>query len=209
MIISDSRESKCIQLLKSKKSNVKVEFLECGDYLLPDGYAIERKKGKDFVASIMDKRIYKQLNNLVQYDNPMIAIITDNIWRDFYFSKSKYIHSVYHGTLTTIVAKYPKVKILQFECDEDFVDFIVSLDKKLCDDEKHERPTPMMRKATSSQEIKENCLTAIPGVGIKMSKKLLKKFGSINNISKTKVDDLLEIEKLGKVVASRILEMLN
>jgi len=209
IIVCDSRETKCIKLLQNRKADMKKEFLEVGDFLLPDGYAIERKKGKDFIASISDKRLYSQLNNLYQYEKPIIAIITDNIWREFYFSKNRYIHNSYKGCLTTITAKYPKANILQFENDEDFIDFLIGLDKKLTEEGKGVRPAPMMRRATSPREAKENVLASIKGVGVKMSKKLLHRYKSVNGVSNATVDDMIEIKKLGKVVAERIKEVLN
>ena len=44
MIIVDSREPKhIISSLKSKKLDVKEEFIEVGDYLLDNGYAIRER----------------------------------------------------------------------------------------------------------------------------------------------------------------------
>jgi ERCC4-type nuclease len=157
----------------------------------------------------MSKRLFKQLNNLCQYENPVLAIIADNIWRDFYYSKSNYIHTVYLGILTTILCKYPKLRIVQLEDDSQFVDFLTSLDKKLCSDDASERPVPKMRKAKKIGEIQENCLAQIPGIGISMSKKLLHRFGSIQGISKATEKELQSIDKLGKITAGKIIDTLS
>jgi len=199
-------------MLLERKVPLKKEFLEVGDHLLPNSIGVERKTGKDFLASITDKRLYNQLNNLYQYNYPILAIITDNIWKDMYFSKNKYnanVHNVYKGALKTIYAKYPKVRIIFFDSDEEYVDFLIEIDNKLLEDGKNLRPIPMTRKATSIKEIRENVLAAIPGVGISMSKKLLKRFNSVNRISNATIEELIEIDKLGNKTAEKIKESLN
>lgn len=62
-LIVDSRESRSglAQLLASRGADVVSEELECGDYILADGLAVERKTATDFVASILDRRVFSQL----------------------------------------------------------------------------------------------------------------------------------------------------
>jgi len=211
MIIIDSREpaDNKLKLKMLQDVEVKEEFLEVGDYLLPDDYAIERKHGRDFMASVVSNRLYKQLNNLYQYENPVLAIIVDNKWRDFYFTHSKYVHKQYMGVLTTLMAKYPKLRIIQLETEEEFRDFLHRLHNKLVEDGHKERPTIKLRKARNIKEVKENCLAQIDGVGVSMAKKLIHEFGTINNISNCSEKDLTSIEKLGKKTAEKIIQTLN
>jgi ERCC4-type nuclease len=197
-----------VKIKKDSPDSTK-EFYECGDYLLPKGFAVERKKGRDFLGSLQSKRLYEQLINLCQYEKPILAIISDNIWKDFYYSHSRYIHSVYIGTLSTITAKFPNIRILFFEDDDQFVSYLISLEKKLLDDTKGERPKPKMRKVESIEESKENVLCAIQGIGIPTSKKLLEKFGSVNAVANATEEDLKTIEKLSDKNIKRIQETLN
>lgn len=199
-------------MLQDKNANLKREFLEVGDHLLPNSFAVERKTGRDFINSISDKRLYKQLVNMYQYDYPILAVITKNIWEDMYFARNQRnqnIHNTYEGTLNTIYTKFPKVRIIFFDTDEDYVDWLIRVDEKLSSEEKGSRPIPLTRKATSITEIKENMLAAVPGVGLATAKKLLKKYDNINNIANTDENDLMTIEKLGKTTAKKILEVLN
>lgn len=61
-IIVDSRESRSGLTLKLQSLGVDVvsEELECGDYVLADGFVVERKTANDFVISIQDRRIFTQ-----------------------------------------------------------------------------------------------------------------------------------------------------
>ena len=184
------------------------EFIESGDYLLSDGYAIERKTIQDFVASISDRRLFKQLNSLIQYDHPILAIIGNDKWQTFYFSRNRYIHSVYIGTLTTIMTSYPKVKIMQFDNETEFVSFTTSLEKKLIESGNGSiRPKPMMRKPESLEERKENSISCAKGVGIKTAQTILKEKKTIADICLEKKDELERI--LGKKAAENLYELLH
>jgi len=209
MILIDNREpSKIIQALKDKKLEIKEDFLEVGDYLLDNGYAIERKD-KDLVQSIMSNRLYEQLNNLCQFPHPILCITLKDLWKTFYFCHGRYIHKSYLGTLTTLTIKYPTLKLIFLQDEEEFVSYIESLDKKIHEEGKSERPAPQMRKPYSKEARKENALSAIEGVSIGKSKKLLACFGSIKNIANSNAEELQKVEGIGKVLAEHILETLN
>ena len=209
-MIIDSREPhSIIQSFKSKKDLLVVEeFIESGDYLLSDGYAIERKTIQDFVASISDRRLFTQLNSLIQYDNPILAIINDNKWEAFYFCHNRYIHNTYIGTLTTIMTSYPKVKIMQFDDEKEFISFVTSLERKLNENGKESvRPKPLMRKPETLGDRKENSISCAKGVGIKTAKTILKEKKTIADICLEKKEELEKI--LGKKSAENLYEMLH
>jgi Fanconi anemia group M protein len=207
-VIVDTREQELIKLLRTKKDlGLEEDFIEVGDLLLPEGFVIERKTEKDFIASILDKRLFNQLNNLVQYENPMIAVIHDDLWKNFYFCRNRYIHNVYIGVLSTIAASYPKVKMQYFYDTNQFVDYIVSLHKKLTEEGKGSRPKILMRKPTSIQERKENALTAVEGIGVATAQKLLDKFGSVVKVGLATEEELKEV--LGEKNIKHVKETLN
>ena len=107
MIIIDSREPTRIKQLIAKRGvSTQGEFLEIGDYLLPGNTIIERKTGADFISSIYDKRIWVQAKNMSQYEHPIIAIITENKWKDFYFRKGRYTHKTWMSTIATLSSSY-------------------------------------------------------------------------------------------------------
>lgn len=212
ILICDSRETKCNKLLKDKKANIDVEFLDVGDVLLPKSFAVERKTGRDLLNSISDKRMYKQLGNLYQYDYPILAVILEDIWEELYYARNprnQNIHKVYEGTLNTITSKFPKVRILFFKNDDIYTDWLIDIDKRLTEEGNGCRPTPVTRKPTKVQDIRENVLAAIPGIGISMAKKLLKHYGTVRNVANAKPKDLEKINKLGKKTSEKIIEVFN
>ncbi len=77
-VIADDREgkSRIIQYLKKSK-NVSIEIcrLPVGDYLVDNQLIFERKTLNDFALSIIDGRIFKQANRLVNSKYKCILIL--------------------------------------------------------------------------------------------------------------------------------------
>ena len=211
-IIMDSREPDRIKQLINKKDkniNVTKDWLEIGDYLLSNGYAIERKDD-DIINSIKSHRIFDQMNNLYKFDNPILAFNVDNLWRLFYFANSNYIHKQWVGFINTVLLKYPKLKLMPYSGEAQFVELLVSLENKINDKSgKKCRPKPLMKKATDISMYKENCLSCIKGISIKKSQELLKEFKTINKIANASEEELKKIDKLGKKTIDNIKQTLN
>jgi len=198
-----------------KKSNLQVEIsrdrIEIGDYLLPNGICIERKSFNDLILSIISGRIWEQIKAISEYENPMIAITNTNLkWRNMYFSNSRYIHKSYYGFLFTLFTKYPNIKVCHFDDDLDFIDFLNSSIQKIYSTKKTSRPIKKFRKATNNlDEIRENILVQIPGLGLEKARDLLSEFGSIREISQKSIKQLQYVDGIGKKIAKSIHDILN
>ena len=97
---------------------------------------------------------------------------------------------------------------MQFDTDEEFISFLVSLDKKLEDEGKSERPKPLTRKPESLEDRKENALACAKGIGIKSSKICLEKYKTINELCDASLQELEKLEGIGKK-ASNLYELLH
>ncbi|MCS7120792.1 MAG: ERCC4 domain-containing protein [Nitrososphaerota archaeon] len=78
-IIVDSREAsaapKILKALRERGANVRVEFLEKGDYVISDECAFERKTVHDFVYTLTHRYLFDQLFLLKEaYQKPFILI---------------------------------------------------------------------------------------------------------------------------------------
>lgn len=208
-IIIDSREEKSLsESLKVKGLDIEIDFIPVGDVLLDNSFAIEIKR-KDLIQSIISNRLYEQLNALCDYEHPILCIVMDNIWKDFYYSNSRWIHSSYIGTLGTLTTSYPKLKTIFLNDEKQLVDYIVSLDKKIHKEGASERPKPIMRKAKLDSEIRENILCMIPGLAVGKSKKILECFGSIKNVANASAEEIQMVEGIGKKLSEVIRKYLN
>ena len=79
-ITVDSREhsSNIANMLQGMpKTNVTVQELEIGDYLVSEGVVIERKEADDFVASIMDGRMTQQAEFMAASDYRQAIIVLE------------------------------------------------------------------------------------------------------------------------------------
>lgn len=209
MILIDSKEPKRIfDILKKKGLDVKREFLEVGDYVLGDGIIIERKECRDFISSIYDNRLWEQASNLARADKPILCIIEPNKWREFYFSKNRYIHSAYNGAICTLVRGYG-ITIVTLSDDSEFISFLENMEKQILSKKSSTRPVKMAKRAITLQDRKENCLAAIEGVSINKAKSLLECFGTIKNIANSNVDELQLSPGIGKKLAENIYKTLN
>ena len=74
-IIADYREknSLVISVLMSHGAEVEIKELKVADYIVKD-VAIERKTVSDFLSSMLNKRLIKQLEEIQQYKNKLLII---------------------------------------------------------------------------------------------------------------------------------------
>ena len=209
MILIDSREPRHIlNLLKSKNINFQREFLEVGDYVLPNGFVIERKEIRDFISSVFDGRLWTQARNLSYAERPILAIVGRNKWKEFYFTKNRHVHLAYNGAIISLVKDFG-LSIISFDDDTDFVNFLDSINKYAEKKSKGSRPVKLAKRPTTLEDRKENLLSAIEGVSVSKAKILLESFGSIKNITNATIDDLKKVKGIGKKLAENIYKTLR
>ena len=76
-LIVDHRETRLIKLLEKKQDTISYETkaLDVGDIIVSEDVAIERKTGSDFIASIIDGRLFEQMLRLLDtYPNPVLIL---------------------------------------------------------------------------------------------------------------------------------------
>ena len=80
-IIVDSRESRSglATLLTELGAEVVSEELECADYVLADGFGVERKAANDFVVSIMDRRLFSQAATMKAAYKRVVIVIEGSL----------------------------------------------------------------------------------------------------------------------------------
>lgn len=210
MIIADSRESNTIsKRLEKKDIEVKSEFLEIGDYLLPNGIAIERKKS-DLLNSMNNNRIWKQLDNLSEYEHPILVITTPNKWRMFYFGRGRYLHKSYYGVLAACVYSFD-IPVIVLDNDKEFANFLKTLHKKATGQSKSkQKPIERIKtKGVPIDELKIRVFSQLKGVGYKKAEKFIGKYDSIANICEVSEDELQEMKGVGPKTAENIYKILH
>ncbi len=203
-IVVDSRErnTDLISALEDRGIETTVKTLAVGDYIISDRICVERKTVSDFENSLMNGRMFDQVSRLKDaYDHPMLLI--EGSREDFRLQQK--------AIFGAIVSMYidNNVQVLLSEGIEDTADILLSMAKH----EQLERlRAPSLKgsmRAYTDSEYQEYIVGNIPGVGPKLAKALLSHFGSVSNIANSDIEELRKVDKIGKMRAERILEILN
>lgn len=187
-IIADNREKNSLVLaeLTSLGAEVEIKHLLVADFLIR-GTAVERKTVSDFLSSMLNKRLIRQLEELQQYPNKLL-IIEGIDEHEIYNSKEDVsgIHpNAIRGFLLSILLKY-KTPILFTKNYEDTAKFLLLLAKK----QEIETCINAKKKARNKKEQMQYILEGFPGIGPKTAKKLLKKYKTIKAIINQQAEEL-------------------
>lgn len=185
-IFVDYREKNSMVASELIHLGFEVEFLELkvGDYLI-NNVAIERKTVSDFKASMINKHLTKQLDELQQYENKLLLIegIEEH---ELYSDNSEGMNAnSIRGFLLSILLKH-KIPIIFTKDAEDTAKFIDVLARK----KEVESSLNATKKSFNKKEQMQFIIEGFPGIGPKTAKKLLEKFKTMNNIFNASSEDL-------------------
>jgi ERCC4-type nuclease len=189
IITIDYRERNSLVASHLVKLGFIVEFreLKIGDYIVRD-VVIERKTISDFLSSMINHRLVNQIEELKQYDNKLL-IIEGNSEQELYSDEEGGINSnAIRGFLIHILLVH-KIPIIFSKNSEDTAKFISVIAKR----KDREINLNAKKKKLNKREQLQFIIESFPGVGPKKAKKLLEKFGSIQNVIVAPTEELKEI----------------
>lgn len=207
MIYVDYREKNTdlIKKLSEKGINIKLEKLESADYLCSSQTGIEYKKIPDFINSIIDGRLLEQIKNLKQnYKTPLIILEGE---QDIYSIRKIHKNAI-NGMLATITINY-QIPILQTKNKDETADLLYIIAKR--EQESNNAPfSPHFEKQNQTlEQQQEYIVSSLPGIGPSLAKPLLKEFKTIKNIINATKTELIKVNKLGKIKANKIKEVIE
>ncbi|MGY4884699.1 MAG: ERCC4 domain-containing protein [Nanobdellota archaeon] len=188
-VIVDYRERNSLIASHLLKLGFDVEFkeLKIGDYIVKD-VVIERKTIPDFISSMINQRLIKQIEELKQYENKLL-IIEGISEKELYSEGDEGVNAnAIRGFLLSILLKH-KIPLVFSKNSEDTAKFISVLSKK----KEKEINLNAKKKTLNKKEQLQFIIESFPGVGPKKARRLLEKFGSIQNIILASTEDLKEI----------------
>ncbi len=204
IIIVDSREFKSRVVRELFKSGVKIQSMKLmiGDYLIGEKICVERKSVKDFVDSLVDKRIFEQLRKMKEYYEKPVLIIEGE--KDWYGVRKVHPNAI-RGLLSSIAVDY-EIPIIKSKNDYDTSQIIKSLGERM---EKKPKPFIKKDKPVLMKDVQESILSMIPGVGVKSAKNLLKTFKTLKKISNSSIEELCSVEGIGEKIGKEIHKAFN
>ena len=197
-VIIDSRENITFkkELYKNENINLVSQKLEVGDILLDNYLGIERKTLKDFVNSILDKRLFTQLKDLAtNYRRPLLIIEGE----ENLLSIRNLNPNIILSSLISVQVDY-RIPIIFTKNTQETISQIELIVKRRL---KLNKNLQVNSKKSSNAKLEEleNFIGAIPKLNKTTAKKLLIHFKTIKNLINS---NELEIEKcvgIGKVRA--------
>ena len=192
-IIVDIREKNSLIPSELIANGLEVEFrhLEVGDYIVKN-VVIERKTISDFLSSMINKRLFEQLESIKNIQKK-ILIIEGIEEQELYYEKSGINENAIRGFILTILLTY-NIPIIFTKNYEDSAKFIKVLAKK--QENEKEWGINAKRKSKDVNEQMQFIIEGFPGIGPKSAKKLLNEFKTIKNIINAPEEELKKI--LGK-----------
>jgi len=188
-ILVDNREKNSLVISELMHLGLEIEFqqLKVADFI-SKGVAIERKTINDFISSMLNKRLFKQLEEIKQY--PKYFLIIEGIEeQELYNDSSERVNAnAIRGMILSIILNY-QVPIIFTKDEKDTAQFINVLARKQT--KKHFSLNPK-KKSLNKEEQKQFILEGFPGIGPATAKKLLKEFESIKGIINTPLEKLQE-----------------
>ena len=213
-IIIDHRErpSGIHKELIKKGLEVEEKQLEVADFIIQsktlDGkivsIGIEKKSLNDFLNSIADKRLIKQLINLK--DNFDIRLLILEGEENIYQLRNFHPNAI-RGMLVSIAIDY-QIPILHTKNIRDTASFIEIVAKRL---EKKRSFSSLLgkRKTLTLKEQQELIVETIPGIGPKTGKNILSEFKTIKRFINSNEKRLQKIDKIGPIKAKKIKEVIE
>jgi Fanconi anemia group M protein len=186
-IIVDTREKQSLVASNLIHEGCEVEYkiLHVGDYIVKNT-VIERKTISDFISSMLNKRLNRQLNNLKDQKSKLL-LIEGIDEQELYHSESGVSENSVRGYLLSILLNY-QIPILFTKNHEDTAKFLKVLALKPTKEREmgiNDKPKPR-----NVKEQLQYLMEGFPNIGPKTAKKLLKEFGTFKNIINTPIEDL-------------------
>ncbi|WP_295610487.1 DEAD/DEAH box helicase [uncultured Methanobrevibacter sp.] len=200
VVFADSREgnSKVIRHLSEMEIDVQIRSMAVGDYQVSDEVVIERKTAKDFVDSIIDKRLFKQARELSEeFKRPLLILEGDDIYNGM-------LHpNAVRGTIAAIAIDFG-ISIIPTRNSEDTAAMIKRIAVREQSGDKVNIQIRTDKKPTSLWEQQLFIIESLPNIGPVNAKNLLKHFGTVENVIKATEGELQEVEGIGKKTAKNI-----
>jgi len=212
-IICDTRERASqvmseLQKLSSEDFSVeiKMEQLSLGDYQLSNDVLIERKTIADLESSIIDGRIFSQLEGLSEKVSKPGLIVEGVI--NFSDSDNRINNKSMIGLITSIGLNY-RIPIFFTKNQKETALFLYVIAKR---EQYGLTAAPKHRFSKSKMSFSDQqlfILESFPDIGPTLAKALLKKFKNIKNIASASVKDLQEVEKMGPKKAEKMVYLFS
>jgi Fanconi anemia group M protein len=198
-IIADDREDKRLLKILSEKSNIRINRLDVGDYILSNRIGIERKSSNDFIESLIKGTLFPQILSLSNtFEVPMLIVEGEDVYSIRNMDKKSI-----RGAIISAMVDF-RVRVIFTKNPEETANFLVDISLR---EQKEKDRIPTIRGEKKVMSLKEKQLfivEGLPEVSSVLSRRLLRKFGSIFGVFNADEIELKEVEGVGEIKAKKI-----
>ena len=201
----DYREkaSGIIDLLRCDGVQVEVRKVPYGDYVINDAITMERKTARDFLISLIDGRLFTQVSNLKKHCVHPVLLIEGNPFK----TGLDFDEAAIRGALISIQAIW-YIPIMYSRGKEETKDILLMIGRQ---EETYMDVIPL-RGGYRPRRLKSRqlfILQGLPRVGPTAAKRLLEHFRSVSNAMNAPVEELVQVDGIGRASAEKIREVLD
>lgn len=183
---------------------LQVEQLALGDYVLSPRVVVERKSAADFVASILDKRLFAQVEQLQRAFATAIYLVEGE---SLYRVGNLHPNAI-RGALSYL-AILGGVSILRSESAEDSAYLLAAMARHEQQGLGYELSLHAKRRSPSPALQMRYLVEDLPGIGPRTAHALLEHFGSLRALFGADEEALRQVAGIGPKRARAIYELLN
>ena len=207
-ILADMREkySGVVSALYDEGALIELKTLPIGDFLCSSRAAVEVKRAPDFVNSIIDGRMLRQLKEIKENFERPVIIIEGAGEQDIYSIRNVHPNAI-RGMLATIAVSYG-IPILYSKNPKDTAGLLMAIAKREKEAGAPEPSLHSQKPATLAQK-QEYVIASLPGVEVKLAKALLEKFGSVAEVINATEENLQKVELIGPKKAAGIRKVIE
>jgi len=182
---------------------VKLEQLSVGDYILSDDVVIERKTIADLETSIIDGRIFSQLQNLLQVKKP--GLIIEGNFEKLFSDSSRIQKKAIIGLITSIGLDY-KIPIFFTKNQKETAEFLYSIAKReqIGNGSNGDIKLRFEKTRMNFSQRQLFIMESFPDIGPTVAKSILKEFQTLKNVANASILELQKVPKLGPKKADKI-----
>jgi ERCC4-type nuclease len=183
---------------------LEIEQLELADYVLSERLAVERKSTADFVASILDRRLFTQSRELTSAFERVLYLIEG----PSLYGMSRLHANAIRGALSYL-AVLAGVSVLRSESAEDSAMLLATMARHAQHGLGYEIPYHAKRRGESPSRQMRYLAENLPGVGPRMAHLLLERFKTLEALLIADEEELEKVHGIGPKTAASIRALLT
>ncbi len=191
-VVADRREARSgvLEELEALGAFVERQTLSVADYVISDRVAVERKTDTDFIASMTERDLLVQIQELAtNYERPLVVVEGADL-----YTRSEVHQNAIRGMLAAIAVDLG-VPIL---CSRDATETAMLLFAIAAREQTGKKRTPAVRGKKilkTLREQQEYVVSAVPSVGPVTARALLEHFGSLETLFRAQTQELTKVTR--------------